>query len=195
MKNRRTRSYTQNHTLYIQSPFGFPLLLGGRPSFGAQEADFVPERFRSGVVCNRDRRIRVRSDSSMASGPFRGGQDMISRVFHVQRPRSWTSSLASAFRSSSAPLRCYRICFQTLSVGEVHLEVHLSKSIALLTSYLPSERCTVEVQSRGPCRRRGGADTGICTKKGHRRTSMTIKGRESGGLPSVAPGGSAKRGG
>ena len=155
----------------------------------------MPERFRSGVVCNRDRRIRVRSDSSMASGPFRGGQDMISRVFHVQRPRSWTSSLASAFRSSSAPLRCYRICFQTLSVGEVHLEVHLSKSIALLTSYLPSERCTVEVQSRGPCRRRGGADTGICTKKGHRRTSMTIKGRESGGLPSVAPGGSAKRGG
>ena len=73
----------------------------------------------------------------MASGPSRGGQDMISRVFHVHRPCSRTSSLASTFRSSSAPLRCYRICFQTLSVEEVHLEVHLSMSIALFTSYLP----------------------------------------------------------
>ena len=30
----------------------------------------------------------------MASGPFRGGQDMISRVFHAHRPSSWTSSHA-----------------------------------------------------------------------------------------------------
>ena len=129
-----------------------------RLRFNTQEADFVLERFRSGVDCNRDRRIRVRSDSSMASGPFCGGQDMISRVFHVHRPRSWTSSLASAFRSSSAPLRCYRICFQTLSVVEVHFQVHLSKSIALFTSYLPSERCTVEVQ--------GGVAPGGSAKRG-----------------------------
>ena len=36
-----------------------------------------------------------RNRGKMASGPFRGGQDTIPRVFHIHRPRSWTSSRAS----------------------------------------------------------------------------------------------------
>ena len=109
----------------------------------------------------------------MASGPFRGGQDMISPVFHVHRPRPWTSSHAFALPSSSAPLRCYRICYQSINAGLVHFKVHQSKPIALSISHLTSKRCTAEVQIFG-----GEAD-----------------GRGSGGLPPVAPGGSREAAG
>ena len=113
-------------------------------------------------------RIKSRRSSSMASGPFRGGQDMISPVFHTHRPRPWTSSHAFASHYSYVPLRCYRIYFQALSAREVHFKVHLSKSISLFINDLTSKRCAAEVQIFG-----GEADR-----------------RGSGGLPPVAPGGS-----
>ena len=85
----------------------------------------------------------------MASGPFRGGQDMISPVFHTHRPRPWTSSHAFASHYSYVPLRCYRIYFQALSAREVHFKVHLSESISLFIKDLTLERCTEEAQIFG----------------------------------------------
>ena len=101
-------------------------------------------------------RIKSRRSSSMASGPFRGGQDMISPVFHTHRPRPWTSSHAFASHYSYVPLRCYRIYFQALSAREVHFKVHLSKSISLFINDLTLERCTDEAQIFGGEADRGG---------------------------------------
>ena len=79
----------------------------------------------------------------MASGPFHGGQDMIPRVFHAHRPRSWTSSHAF------------------FPVGPC--AVPTGKK----TPRKPSRRS--RNWTYGQTR---GLSTGICTKKGHRRQSF-----------------------
>ena len=83
------------------------------------------------------------SEGVMASGPFHGGQDTIPRVFHAHRPRSWTSSHAF------------------FPVGPC--AVPTGKK----TPRKPSRRSRNWTYGQTK-----GLSTGICTKKGQRRTSF-----------------------
>ena len=114
------------------------------------------------------------SEGVMASGPFHGGQDMIPRVFHAHRPRSWTSSHAffpvgpcagpTGKKTPRKPSRRSR----NWTYGQTRASVR--RPSADLSPFQGDPRgCRPWGQ-----REARGIDTGICTKKGHRRESMTF---------------------